>query len=363
MNHRQEIAEFLRAALECTIYLAPTDLWLTYDEIIEIGTNAGYLKGEIGDAIPEITTPYFGQDKRLKPNEHNRHLWGIFVWRQNPDYRNYKALDLIVSELNQALREVGAANARMERATLVERAMAQNITRLDAQAAITLLVFSNTLNEKDGVVWLKAGQLYEPLPSVQRESASGGAMTSDARTRAYPIVKDIIERRSDGRASKIESLDAFGDGLAQLGYTEFRAWWSLTVSELRRTDPQISPVSTLVLAAALVEGALTFVVRFARERNVGPFRTSDFDKDPRSWKIDDLVKSATTGGEHAVFDSVIKARVDTIIRNRQRIHAGRMLSEYPRGVPELRPEQARDAKSVAEAAVRSVLDWLQKHQS
>jgi hypothetical protein len=37
-----------------------------------------------------------------------------------------------------------------------------------------------------------------------------------------------------------------------------------------------------------------------------------------------------------------------------------MLSEFPDGVPDIRPEEARDARATAEHVVRHVLDWLQK---
>jgi len=43
------------------------------------------------------------------------------------------------------------------------------------------------------------------------------------------------------------------------------------------------------------------------------------------------------------------------------IHAGRMLSDYPAGPPDLRPDEARDAKATAELVVRAVLEWLQKN--
>ena len=69
--------------------------------------------------------------------------------------------------------------------------------------------------------------------------------------------------------------------------------------------------------------------------------------------------SAASGGPSAVFDLQVKARAETLIRSRQRIHAGRMLSEYPSGPPDIRPEEARDAKATAEQVVRSVIDWLQ----
>jgi hypothetical protein len=97
-----------------------------------------------------------------------------------------------------------------------------------------------------------------------------------------------------------------------------------------------------------------------RSGNLAVFRRSDFDRDPRTWKIDDLVASAASGSDAAILDPQTKARAELLIRNRQRIHAGRMLSDYPAGVPDIRPEEARDAKATAEQLVRCVLDWLQK---
>ena len=49
------------------------------------------------------------------------------------------------------------------------------------------------------------------------------------------------------------------------------------------------------------------------------------------------------------------------IRARQRIHAGRMLEEHPRGVPDLRPDEARESVETATAVVRRILDWLEAH--
>ncbi len=131
------------------------------------------------------------------------------------------------------------------------------------------------------------------------------------------------------------------------------------VAELRHTDPNAAPLSASVLAAAIVEGALTFIVNHARKR--GLFQSKDYEKDPRTWKIDDLLASAASGGPSAILDLQVKARAETLIRTRQRIHAGRMLSEFPGGPPDIRPDEARDAKGTAEQVVRAILDWLQKN--
>src|ERR1019366_4992484 len=92
--------------------------------------------------------------------------------------------------------------------------------------------------------------------------------------------------------------------------------------------------------------------------DLGVFRSGDFDKEPRAWSINALVASAASGGQSAILDAAAKARAESLCRTRQRIHAGRMLSDHPSGVPDLRPEEARDAKATAELVVRRVLDWL-----
>jgi hypothetical protein len=47
----QELIAFLKSALECSIFVAPEDAGLTYEELTEVGKRAGYLQGEIGDAL------------------------------------------------------------------------------------------------------------------------------------------------------------------------------------------------------------------------------------------------------------------------------------------------------------------------
>ena len=120
-------------------------------------------------------------------------------------------------------------------------------------------------------------------------------------------------------------------------------------------------MATCVLSAALVEGCLTFVVRHAREKDLTVFRSSDFRGDPKSWKIENLVASAASGGDGAILDAQARARADHLIRTRQRIHAGRMLTDFPSGPPDLRPEEARDAKATADLVTRAVLDWLRRY--
>jgi hypothetical protein len=220
------------------------------------------------------------------------------------------------------------------------------------------MVLSGQLIEEHGALRFKFTQGGErQLPSASRnQAASHPRHPKVARTRVMPHVKDVIERRTDGRPQSAEPFGAFAEQLENLGLGQFRLWWNQTVAELGLSDPTLSPLSTLVLAAGLVEGALTFVV--SHGRGLGVFGSNDLAGDPKTWRIDKLVAGAAHNA--AILDSQTKNRADRLIQTRQRIHAGRMLSAFPKGVPvpDLRPEEAREAKAVAEQVVRSVVDWL-----
>lgn len=353
----QEIISLLKAALECSVYVSPRDPGLTYEELAIIGTRAGYLEGEVHDALRHVGIKFWGVP-RIVPAEQETSQW-VFFFPENPEYKDYAALDFVFNELNLLLRSEGEARAEIERSVLVERAVAKNIQRHNIEIAITWLVMGRQLVEKDSILrFAQRGASVRQLPSVVR-AMHRHEDQKPHKARAYPLVKDVIARRGDGRHLHPEPLDAFAEELDRLGYRPFRMWWMQTVSELRQSNPSSTPVAVALLAAALVEGALTFIVKHARTR--GQFQSKDYEREPRTWKIDDLVASAASGGPAAILDLQGKTRAETLIRIRQRIHAGRMLSDYPAGPPDLRPDEAREAKGVADQVVRAVLDWLQKN--
>lgn len=353
----QEIIALLKAALECSVYVSPCDPGLTLQELAEIGKRAGHLDGEIDDFLKFVGTAYFGR-ARMLPSDQDTRSW-VFFFPEEPEYKNFHALDFVFDELNLLTRSEGAGKAMIERNVLVERAAAKAVPRHDVEVAITWLVLAKQLIEKDNVLRF-AHPGVRALPSVQRDSISRGqAHRRPHRAKAYPFVKDLIERRTDGRPRYVEPLAAFADELEKLGYGPFRLWWMQTVSELRQTDPNSTPVAISVLAAAIVEGALTFIVKHGRES--GRFQSKEYEREPRNWKIEDLVASAAFGGPSSILDLQAKTRAETLIKTRQRIHAGRMLSDYPKGPPDIRPDEARDAKGTADQVVRAVLDWLEKN--
>ena len=227
----QEIISFLKTALECSVLIDPLDPGLTFQELSEIGKRAGYQDGEINDALPHVGVAYFGI-RKLLPTRQETQSW-VFYFPEEPDYRNFEAFDFVVDALNALTRSEGAARALIERNVLVERAFAKGISRHDVQVAITWQVMSKQLEEKDGILRFANRNGVHGLPSEQMK-IHGRPHQKPLRERAYPIVKDVIGRRADGRPVHAEPLDAFTDKLDELGYRPFRLWWTHTVAELRR---------------------------------------------------------------------------------------------------------------------------------
>lgn len=359
----RRVRNTLLAALECSVYVAPLSPGLTQQELSEVGARLGLEQGEMEDALRDLRLDADYDTGRMVPESQQVMAWLVLNIPQEPDYRDWKASEFIHKEMKASVRMHGSQSAKMERSTLVELGVAAGISRLGLEAAITIDKICGHFVEKTGMISYALGHETWPLPSEQRKPSpamAGRVDRSEVRDRAYSLVRDVIERRTDGRPSSADALEAFIDRLGPLGYDRFRLWWRQIVDEMKRGDIQTTPVSVTVLSAALVEGALTFVVQHARARGVPAFGSSDFEGQPHRWKIDELVKSAARGGADAVLDDKTRQRADWLITVRQRIHAGRMLSDHPGSIPDYRPESAREAKAVADMVVRRILDWLDR---
>ena len=357
-----KVDDFLAAALECSIYVSPTEPGLTQQEVVEACLQAGYKQGETNDAI---LSGDFGDapggGSRLLPGRFHLPLIHWFTEIAEPDFRNEAAAEFVLVSVKEAVREFGLGSARIDRRVLVERGVSGGSSRHDMELAVTIYVLGGVLDEKDGVLSFHLGKEGWILPSGNPRHGRQ-RRPKPLRAMAHPIVAALVARRSDGLPVSAEPLDTFAGRLDALGHAGFRMWWAQMTGEFRRSSPEATPVSACVLAAALVEGALAFVVRHARDTGLGPMGSSDFGKSSTSWAIKDLINSAASGGAAAILDNNAKARTETLVRTRQRIHAGRMLADFPAGPEDLRPEEARDAKNTAELVVRRILDWLEKHQ-
>ena len=359
-QQRQQIVNLLTTGLECSFYISPKNPGLTYDELLAFGRHFGLEAGEIGDTMAQVTTLFFGQ-RIIQPDPNKVLSWIAPHMVETPEYINAAAFDFWSASLHESAKANGTARARVDRDTTIERAAVTGIARHDMEVALAIQSFLKHVIDKDGVVSPAPGRAVWPSISDQRKNHGIPARHNDGREKVYLAVKDIIERRTDGRAAHAEALDAFAEKLDGLGYGHFRLWWTQMVSQMRQTDPETTPAARLVLAAALVEGCLTFVVRHGRGLGAGVFGSKTFDEDPRRWKIEDLVNGAAAGQKDAILDGRDRQRVETLIALRRQIHAGRMLSDFPGGVPDLRPEEAREAKAIADTVVRRVLDWLELH--
>ncbi len=362
MQQRLRVERLLSAALECSIYLAPTDPGLTHAELFETGRRLGLEDGEMGDALPTVAEPFYGQ-RRIMLNPGRAVFLPDFHDVFQPDRRSLEAFEFLHSELKAVVRLRGVGRAALERTVVIERGVARGLKRLDLEVAVAICLLCGIIMEQAGVIQYSLGREGWPLPSQQRRQGSlrQHADQDALRVTVYPVVQDIISRRDDGRPLSAEPLEAFGEALQGLGYAPFRLWWAQNLAELKRSEVHEMPVSTCVMAASLVEGALTFVVRHAKSLGLPVLGSKDFERGAHHWKIDDLVKSAAHGGESAILDQAARLRAEGLIRTRQRIHAGRMLEDFPGGVPDLRPEEARDARHVADMVVRRVLEWLQRY--
>src|SRR5580704_10620419 len=103
----QEIISFLKMALECSVLIDPPDPGLTFQELSEIGKRAGYLDGEINDALARLATGT-SRSRMILPSPPETLSW-VFLYPEEPDYRNFDAFDFVVTQLNELTRSVGAA--------------------------------------------------------------------------------------------------------------------------------------------------------------------------------------------------------------------------------------------------------------
>ena len=354
-----QIADALREALMCSVFISPSDPGLTYEELQEIGRRAGYRDGEVNDALRQVANNYTGRDRYIP--EENIFIHGLTWMPDNPELRDFDAFDFVVKALNERIREVGIREAQVDRGVVVEQAVGSGLNRTAVEAAITYMVFGNLLAESNGSLRTTQVMGTMVVPGDRWREWKRGRDVSwprPHRARMRPIVSDVIGRRTDGRPSHVEPLAAFPDALDRLGFRTFKVWWTQTAREMLTSDPSSAATARIILAAALVEGALTFVVQHARSRGLAVFQSSDFQRTPEHWKIVDLIRSAATGGKDAVLTQDAKVRAETLAKARQRIHAGRMMVEHPGGPPDIKPEEARDAQATAEMVTRQVLEWL-----
>ncbi len=358
MTRQLLVPQAISNALWLTVFLQPRDIGLTLDELVEVLGRVGFERGEVLDGTKDYQRK-LGPGSRLMPRDDTSNSMILSLY--DDDLRDPQAFDYVLEHLRLLARKVTRGAAAASRDHIVAAGTATGLDSTAVDAAITTQLISANLVEQDGLVRLS--------PRGER----WGSAVQAARQRKEPArrqykelveaVRDVMARRTDGRPKYAEPIKAFEDVLEDLDYGRFRMWWAQTATDLRMANEAYSATTVCVMAAALAEAALIFIVKRARDLNVGTLASATFKSEsPRQWSFDDLLKGAAAGQQDAVFNHAVRDRADRLNRIRQRIHAGRLLADIPTGpIPDLRPEEAREARETLDTVLRAILDWLEKH--
>src|SRR5580692_6643819 len=231
------VVEFIKETIECSILISPRDCGLTHAEIQEAAKRAGFRPGETNDAIGRSCRR---DGDRCMFNQDFLFMHGgvsvDFNERYEPDYRKWEAFEFVRQELFELEREVTEARATLPRDTLVARCVAKGQDRRALEVAITVNLLAGVFKEAGGGI-SHANRMWA-LPSAQIPSRGRYPVRSRPHMAdTHAIIKDIIDRRADGRPQNTEPLDVFEHLLRDLGHERFRAWWVQQRNELRLAGP------------------------------------------------------------------------------------------------------------------------------
>ena len=260
-----EVARVIKSALECSVYAAPTDPGLTVEEVYEVGRRLGLKEGEIGDAF-QLTKHSNTKDRLMPGPDVLPPGWIMSGIMDDSGCLKTAAFRHIHSEMSDAVGLHGARQARLDASLIIERGAKKGMQEHDIRVALTVSGLCGILREDEGLVRYADGRAGWGTVTQEPNSPSHLHVKPNVdKLRTLAVVRDVVLRRFDGRPKHAEPLDAFADQLDALGYAPFKMWWKQMVAELRHIDVQSTPVAATVVAAALVEGALTLVVRHARK--------------------------------------------------------------------------------------------------
>jgi hypothetical protein len=364
MHTIKDVSDFITCAVEASVYVSPKSPGLSYEELQEAAAGAGFKLGETDDALGRMQQVRWGKDGRMGVELSS--FGADFLFRLEPEYRSPEAFEFVRVYFRNLAAEMGEAKAQADRGAIVAAGVAKGIKEHDLDVALTMLLVTQHLTvAANGTYEPPRGRLRWALPSEQRAQRDDRKMPPRRRPqmeKAYALVKDIVARRTDGRAPAAEPVKAFEHALAGLDCVRFRMWWAQTAGELQRANTGSSPMITCVLSAALAEGALVLIVKRAQTLGLATMASKTFGQSPTSWKFDDLLSSAAAGGPDAIFDTKVRDRAARLNAIRNRIHVGRLMAEQPTGpIPDTRPEEAREARETLDIILRRILDWLDAH--
>lgn len=350
------LQQMVLTAVEASYYVEPRSPGLSFEELVEVGRGVGREQGEIMMGLRYAGQDVQNRNARYTLAQDRLDVGGLadFVMGYDPWPRNVEAFQFVHDSCQRMLRQ--SARVEIEREVMVAQAAAAGIPSKDTEVAITLLILAGRLVDQEGI--LRQQVAGWASPKEQRDSTDRHLPRDDLR-KMLPLVQDVISRRSDGRPSAADPVDAFAEALTLLGHDRFSLWWQQMKAELLRASPRNSPTTVLVLAAAMAEAALALSVRRALES--GTTMQRNLPDDPRQWKFHKLLESARSGSAPILPDAREADRCLKLNETRQRIHVGNLLVAMPAGnIPDTKPEEATEALAVLRLTLRRVLEWIER---
>jgi hypothetical protein len=361
IERQRRLEQWLQGVLLATVFADPEHPGLTRDELLELARPEGFGTAELLEhRVLAGCKTYSG---RFLPSGTMTLDLTYFHDAQEGDPRNIAAYQWVLEQFSELTKEYGIQRARLPLAVLLERTPNTEFSKADVHAAVVSYILEGDMVEEEGTL-----RLQKPITTPRQQLASQGGQQQRGRRRAPHLVapvlaqvRDLVGRRTDGRAMSSDPIRAFGDKFAELVGSNQRLWWEQQVNELKTLNPHTHPTMMLVAAASLVEGALTALVGRARElTGGGAFGSREFDRPPKDWKLEGLLKAARQA-ETGIFTSQTEPLYRDALRlneNRQRIHFARFLmTDNPISI-DIRPHDAENAVTTTKRVLTVLMEWL-----
>jgi hypothetical protein len=241
----ERVQEVIREIFECSVYVAPREPGLTREEVLAVAQRLGLRHGEALDALRTVVRSSHLDQARLWPDDPP--VYPDFMRALIPDFRKPEAFDFVFSYFLELARDVGLTNAQVPQSVIIAAGIASGLQEHDLDVALSTYALAEWTIEKDNHLELDPFRRDYAAPCLQvSQQKQSHTLRREGLHKAYEAVKDIVARRTDGRLSFPEPLDAFERVLDELGHGRFLTWWAHTVSELRLANPAISPLTACV---------------------------------------------------------------------------------------------------------------------
>lgn len=194
MTH--DVERFIGTALEASVYVRPRDPGLTESEIRAVASAAGFLPGEVGDALKATTTRMRQRrGDRLLPNWNG--LSADFHSTEEPDYRDHRAFEFVRQQLLLLSKQLGRERAHLDRNTLIRDATHAGLTPESVDIAIAVLVGKDILREEGPLVQHTVRNESYAMPSSQVANQVGAIRKRPDLRAAHDKLSEILRSTSD----------------------------------------------------------------------------------------------------------------------------------------------------------------------